>query len=193
MTFCAYNIKMIKLHQTLYLLSPSSLRAEWGMGWRRDRVSCLKIHYLNLLAGKKSKVYPFPAMHTGFLFWPDSANAGSILLLTPARMNLGVQYDTNIMTLSLEKLKQMLLSEEPTLTIVFLLGQLFYIFLPSFPLQLTHVPTGNYLQLIPQTQGTLMELLWGTKLNSRMFWVTAFYRQRDGSHSSPPFQSISSL
>lgn len=130
MTFCAQKIKMIKLHQTLYLLPPSSLRGEWGMGWWRDRVSCLKIHYLNLLAGKKARFIPFLQGTWISVFSQGSANAGSILLLTPARMNWGVKYDTNIMTLSLEELKQMLLSEEPIWQQFFFWGN-FCIF--SFP------------------------------------------------------------
>lgn len=96
---------MIKLHQTLYLLPPPSLRVEWGMGWRRDRVSCFKIHYLNLLAGKRRGWSLSCKAHWISVFSQDSANAGSILLLTPARVNWGVKYDTNIMTLSLEEVK----------------------------------------------------------------------------------------
>lgn len=100
------------------------------------------------------------------MFSQGSANAGSILLLTAARMNWGVKYDTNIMAPSLEEVKTNAAVRGANFVNSFSFGAIIVSFLSLLPIT---VPTGNLLQLIPQTQGTLVELLWGTKLNSRTF------------------------
>lgn len=115
-------------------------------------------------------------------------------------MNLRMKYDTNITTERLEKVKTRKFSSccqrSPFLKWFFFWGRSSIVCFPSSYYRASVSPrsyTGNKLQLIPQTQGTLMKL-HSTKLSSAMFGCTPCYRQAwDGPHSSSSFQSISSL
>lgn len=71
-----------------------------------ERVTCLKTHYLDLLDGKKVRFIPFPTRYIGCLCF-DKTQLMQVTswCFTKAIMNLRKKYDTNIMTISLEKVR----------------------------------------------------------------------------------------